>query len=215
MELEAGGEDPLGADITNLEISLYTLIGLGHANSMMLQVTIAGVPLKALVDTGSTHTFIHTKVAARLGLPVLSRDGLSVLVTNGDRVRSPGVCLATEVLIYEEPFSIDCVALDLGGFDLVLGVQWLRSLGPIVWDFDALSIAFWYRGRAHSWTGLGSKALAAHAIVDPRTILEELLLSYVDIFEEPRGLPPSRRHDHRIHLVPGSPPVAVGPYRYP
>jgi len=167
MELEEGEEDPLGDDISHLEISLQALTGLGHAISMMLQVTIAGVPLKALVDTGSTHTFIHTEVAARLGLPVSSRDGLSVLVANGDRVRSPGVCLATEVLIYEEPFSIDCVALDLGGFDLVLGVQWLRSLGPIVWDFDALSMAFWYRGRAHRWTDLGSKALAAHAIADP------------------------------------------------
>jgi len=144
MELEEGEEDPLGDDISNLEISLHALTGLGHAISMMLPVMIAGVPLKALVDTGSTPTFIHTEVANRLGLSVSSRDGLSVLVANGDRVRSPGVCLATEVIIYEEPFSIDCVALDLGGFDLVLGVQWLRSLGPIVWDFDALSMAFWY-----------------------------------------------------------------------
>ena len=36
--------------------------------------------------------------------------------------------------------------------------------------------------------------------------MEELLLSYADI---------SQRHDHHIHLVPGSPPVAVRPYRYP
>jgi predicted aspartyl protease len=113
-------------------------------------VTITSVPLKALVDTGSTHTFIHTEVANRLGLPVSSRDGLSVLVANGDRVRSPGMCLATEVLIHKEPISIDCVAIDLGGFDLVLGIQWLRTLGPIVWDFEAPSMAFWYQGRAHS-----------------------------------------------------------------
>jgi predicted aspartyl protease len=156
----------------------------------MLQVTIVGVPLKALVDTGSMHTFIHTKVVNRLGLPVSSHDGLSLLVANGDRVHSLGVCLATDVLIHEEPFSIDFVALDLGGFDLVLGIQWLHTLGPIVWDFDALSMAFWYRGRAHSWTSLGNKALAVRAIVDPRAILEELLLSYADILEEPRGLPP-------------------------
>ncbi|XP_066311353.1 uncharacterized protein [Miscanthus floridulus] len=215
MELEEGEEDPLSNDISNLEISLHALTGLGHVISMMLLVMIVGVPLKALVDTSSTHTFIHTEVAACLGLSISSRDGLSMLVMNGDRVCSPGVCLAREVLIYEEPFSIDCVALDLGGFDLVLSVQWLCSLGPIVWDFDALSMAFWYQGRAHIWTGLGSKVLVAHAIADPRTILEKLLLSYVDIFKEPHRLPPSRRHDHCIHLIPGSPTVAVWPYRYP
>ena len=42
-----------------------------------------------------------------------------------------------------------------------------------------------------------------------------MLHSYNDIFEEPRGLPPPHRQDHRIHLLPASPPVAVRPYRYP
>jgi hypothetical protein len=46
-------------------------------------------------------------------------------------------------------------------------------------------------------------------------LLEELLLSYADIFEEPHGLPPCQHHDHRIHLVPDSPLVAMRPYRYP
>ena len=42
-----------------------------------------------------------------------------------------------------------------------------------------------------------------------------LLSEFADIFTEPRGLPPPRRHDHRIHLLPDTVPVAVHPYRYP
>jgi hypothetical protein len=45
--------------------------------------------------------------------------------------------------------------------------------------------------------------------------MESLLLDFADIFEAPRGLPPQRLHDHRIHLLPGTAPVAVRPYRYP
>jgi hypothetical protein len=45
-----------------------------------------------------------------------------VLVANDNWVRNPGVCLATPVTIGGEAFSIDCFTLDLGGFDLVLGV---------------------------------------------------------------------------------------------
>jgi hypothetical protein len=45
--------------------------------------------------------------------------------------------------------------------------------------------------------------------------MTSLLQAYADIFAIPRGLPPQRRHDHRIHLLPGTAPVAVRPYRYP
>jgi len=45
--------------------------------------------------------------------------------------------------------------------------------------------------------------------------MEVLLSDFADIFSEPRGLPPQRRHDHRIHLLPDTVPVAVHPYWYP
>ena len=35
------------------------------------------------------------------------------------------------------------------------------------------------------------------------------------VFETPKGLPPIRDHDHAIHLIPGSVPPNIRPYRYP
>ena len=31
-------------------------------------------------------------------------------------------------------------AFHLGGCDVVLGAQWMRTLGPILWDFAELSL---------------------------------------------------------------------------
>uniref|UniRef100_A0A452XS23 Uncharacterized protein n=1 Tax=Aegilops tauschii subsp. strangulata TaxID=200361 RepID=A0A452XS23_AEGTS len=42
-------------------------------------------------------------------------------------------------------------------------------------------------------------------------LLDHLLQQQRDLFEEPQGLPLARVYDHRIHLLPGSPPVAVRP----
>jgi len=56
----------------------------------------------------------------------------------------------------------------------------------------------------------------AVATADPRLpLLDSLLLQHSAIFDEPTGLPPVRPYDHRIHLLPGTAPVAVRPYRYP
>lgn len=44
----------------------------------------------------------------------------------------------------------------LGGCDVVLGVSWLSTLGPILWDFLKLNISFDYNGRAILLHGLQS-----------------------------------------------------------
>ena len=59
------------------------------------------------------------------------------------------------------------------------------------------------------------RSLAA-VVSDPHhPLLDELLLQHDAVFDTPRGLPPARPYDHRIHLLPGTAPVAVRPYRYP
>lgn len=42
-----------------------------------------------------------------------------------------------------------------------------------------------------------------------------ILEDYRDIFQEPKGLPPHRAHDHAITLQEGAQQVSVRPYRYP
>jgi hypothetical protein len=109
----------------------------------------------------------------------------------------------------------------LGCFDFILGVDFLRTLGPILWDFDALTMTFWRQGRHIRWEGLGGTSpapqlqLVSGADDADHPLLTHLLQQHGDIFKEPQGLPPPRACDHRIHLLPGSAPVAVRPYRYP
>jgi hypothetical protein len=95
-----------------------------------------------LVDSSSTHSFVHEAVVHTLGLNVVHRLGLSMKAANGKRLQSYSVCKDTRVDIQGETFMMDCYTLPLEGFDVILVVQWLKSLGPIVWDFATLSMAF-------------------------------------------------------------------------
>lgn len=40
-------------------------------------------------------------------------------------------------------------------------------------------------------------------------------MEFRNIFDQPQGLSPARASDHCIHLLPGSPSVAMRPYGYP
>jgi hypothetical protein len=66
LELDDGVEEVEA--IEELGTSLHALTGIDVANTMKLRVKIHGTELLALVDTGSSHTFIRDSVAHQLGL---------------------------------------------------------------------------------------------------------------------------------------------------
>jgi hypothetical protein len=43
------------------------------------------------------------------------------------------------------PSHISCYTLAMEVFDIVLRVQWLRTLGLILWNFTDLTMAFWHK----------------------------------------------------------------------
>lgn len=44
--------------------------------------------------------------------------------------------------------------------------------------------------------------------------MNEILLEFIDLFQEPKTLPPARQCDHEIPLIPQAKPVNMGSYRY-
>ncbi|XP_066375064.1 uncharacterized protein [Miscanthus floridulus] len=197
--------------------SLHAVAGVPIANTIQLQVTVSDASLLALLDGGSTHSFISEEAARRAGLPIQSSPRMTAIVANGERVACPGVIRDAAFTINGSTFHTDLFVMPLAGFDVVLGTRWLGTLGPIVWDFASRSMAFQRDGQRFAWTGVASTATAQLRTLAAAsgTLLDELLVAYEDVFGEPTGLPPPRGRDHAIVLKPSSAPVAVHPYRYP
>jgi hypothetical protein len=103
----------------------------------------------------------------------------------------------------------------LDGFDVVLDVEGLRSLGLFICNYEKLMMTFWRNDHMMCWIGIGGLPPRCTALDMAHQLLDTLLVSFEDLFVEPQGLPPPRRHDHRISLLSGTAPVAVWPYRYP
>lgn len=76
-----------------------------------------------------------------------------MVVANGHKIASN---TGVRVFLQGVYLEIDFYLLPLGGFEAVLGAQWLRMLGPILWDFGELLMKFILRGQTVELKGLAS-----------------------------------------------------------
>jgi hypothetical protein len=120
LELDAATPDNL--DEEKPLISLNAITGISAAETMTLHVHLLDSVVEALVDSGSTHSFISADTASRLHLQPVYRPGLQVTVANGDRVASVGICRDVHIVIGKDKFILDFFIIPLAGYELVLGL---------------------------------------------------------------------------------------------
>jgi hypothetical protein len=185
-------EEPV-TDAQEAKISLLAVTGIPTSDTMQVSLRVGDRDLVALLDSGSTHNFIHEELATVVGVPFSSDRRLGVTVANGDRVTCRGLLKHAAITIGKESFTVDLHAIPLGGFDVVLGTRFLKTLGPILWDFSAQWMSFWHMDHQVEWTGLSSPGRPAHVhVCDGKDLLDSLLAAFSDIFADPQGLPPPR-----------------------
>ncbi|XP_021311923.1 uncharacterized protein LOC110433726 [Sorghum bicolor] len=224
VEIDAADAPPAAADTAEADpgteapcYSLHAVAGVPVSDTIQIKVSVGSASLLALLDSGSTHSFISEDAARLTGLPIQDHPRLTATVANGERVACPGVIRNAPFSINGTAFSTDLFVMPLAGYEVVLGTCWMRTLGDVVWNFAERTMSFHSDGRHITWAGLPSSSVTSLRTIAAAsgTLLDELLAAYADIFAAPSGLPPPRTRDHAIVLKPGSAPVAVRPYRYP
>ncbi|GKE27293.1 retrotransposable element Tf2 [Tanacetum coccineum] len=112
-----------------------------------------------LIDSGSTHNFIDTSTAKRIGCGISAIVPLQVDVADGNKLLSTLVCRKFTWLLQGETFVTDAMLVPLGGCEMVLRVQWLATLGNIQWKFSKLKMAFEYKGKTITLRGIQKSTL--------------------------------------------------------
>lgn len=90
-----------------------------------------------MVDSGSTHSFLDTEIAKELKVTVVKAPPLSVAVANGKKSVSHTLYPHLPWVIQGREIKEDLRVLQLGGYDMILGGDWMRKLNPITFDFDS------------------------------------------------------------------------------
>ncbi|CAN6454910.1 unnamed protein product [Victoria cruziana] len=226
---------------SNCEYTMtYHMTSPNPPNSMRVLGLIGSKQVAVLVDTGATHNFLSLKVADSLEVRRKEHPMFEVTVGDGSKLQSYSMCPDVNLEIQGSSFIVDLYVLPIGGIDVVLGIQWLRTLGEVSWDFSKMTMSFKRpQGGEMSLAAMKGPKIAKGAIRSLQTNQEKavwlltneliqedtkketipqevsnLLDDFPKVFEEPKGLPPSRSYDHKIELVPQATSVSVRPYRY-
>ncbi|XP_058732695.1 uncharacterized protein LOC131604261 [Vicia villosa] len=154
-ELEENIIDTADTDLndTYFQLSPQAVTGQFSPQTLKFKGSIAGLPVMVLVDTGSTHNIMQPRIAHHLNLRTTPINQFSVMVGNGSHLQCEGICNQVEISLQNKPFTLPFYLLPIEGADIVLGMAWLRTLGPIQADFSIPSLTFQHQNRPLTLTG--------------------------------------------------------------
>jgi hypothetical protein len=134
-------------------LSLQAATGQPSPRTLRFTASINNHSVTVLVDSGSSHNIIQPRIASFLNLPIQPLSAFTVMVGNGEHLHCTGLCNDVSVTVNKHTFNLSLYVLPIQGADVVLGVQWLQTLGPFVSDFTIPSMQFYHQDSLLTITG--------------------------------------------------------------
>ncbi|GJX22659.1 putative reverse transcriptase domain-containing protein [Tanacetum coccineum] len=148
-----------------------------------------------LFDSGSDRSFVNTRFSSLLDIkPIKIEDSYKVELADGRIVSTNIVLKGCTLSLVNHIFEIDLMPIELGTFDVIIGMDWLVK-------HDAVIVC-------------GDKFVRILYVNKTLIVEGDKGVSRLKVFpEELPGLPSPRQVEFRIDLVSGVAPVAHAPYR--
>lgn len=139
---------------------------------MRVKGKIARQWIVILIYSGITNNFVDTAVSSRIKFSICAQERVRVQLANCDQLVSEGNEQKVKMNIQDFSYSLDLLMLDLARCDAILGVQWLKTLGTIAWNFEQLTMQFQFNGKKIRLLGLGSTKWLEESYYHKRKKLE-------------------------------------------
>ncbi|KAJ0666882.1 putative nucleotidyltransferase, Ribonuclease H [Helianthus annuus] len=192
-----------------------------------------------LFDTGADKSFVSLKFEPLLAMPRTKLGTpFTVEVANGNPFVLDSVICNCKLELNDHVFPIDLTPMQLGSFDIIVGMDWLAKHHAEVVCFDKFiriplpssdileiygekpsnGLKLMTCTQAQKYLRKKYVAFLAHVVEkkDESKSIQDIpiIRDFPEVFpEDLPGLPPPRQVEFRIDLVPGANPIAKSPYR--
>lgn len=129
------------------EISLHAFEGNISSSTIRVMGLIKCQFVSVLIDSGSSHNFMQVDVAVALKLTIQMIVPFHVSTGSGEKLISHKMCKDVEIKIQDVTIIMDIFLIHMSGCNMVVGVQALKTFGPVTFDFDKASMEFNLSGK--------------------------------------------------------------------
>lgn len=235
---------PDNAPVKNelMHLSAHATEGTAGVATFSLLLLIGGYQAVALVDSGSSHTFMDQKFALKSNCHLQPGPIKKFSIAGGGHLISQETVPSMPYTIQGHKFSSSFHVLPLETYDVILGIDWMYHFSPVTLDLPFRLLAVCRNGNkitlsdhtqpqqtflleSEAMQKLMTKSIMGYFILihsleaereQNNTVfppeLDKLLTEFTSLFEESTTLPPARECDHAINLVPGATPPNLRPY---
>ena len=134
-------------------ISLTSITCTTQPKTLKLKGNIKNDNVNVLINTGSIHNFLDIKIARKLKLFVYPVPDMKVMVANDKKIGNVIKCHKVKLQIQDFNLESELYVVPLGGVDVVLGVQWLQTLGTYSVNHQEHFIKFKWQGKSYKLYG--------------------------------------------------------------
>ncbi|GJS89379.1 putative mitochondrial protein [Tanacetum coccineum] len=128
----------------SLHISIHALASITSHQTIRIRGYVGKKVVHILIDCRSTHNFIDVQTTKRVRCKLQSICPLKVDAADGNSLISSFMCKNFKWTLQGLTFMTDMMVIPLGGCEMLLGVQWLATLGDIQFNFQKLTMEFEY-----------------------------------------------------------------------
>jgi Retroviral aspartyl protease/Ty3 transposon capsid-like protein len=128
-------------------VSMHATSNNPCSNTMRFKGQIGTFPIFALIDSGSTHSFVNPTVLKDHTSHIMATNPMVVMVANGERMVTDSKCQALLFSIQGHQFCHDLRLLPVQGYDVILGLDWLSQFSPMYIDWYNRWVEFHQHGE--------------------------------------------------------------------
>jgi hypothetical protein len=121
---------------------IATLSGVPRYDTLRIRGIIQGQQTITLIDGGATHNFIDASLVSRRALQTEEFEGFDVVVADGHTVECLDIVPNLDMKLGKYTVRDTFYVVDLLDTDVVLGVQWMITMGKITTNYQTLEMGF-------------------------------------------------------------------------